>query len=101
MGSRGNNITSGPRIIRNEDNEIIFKFSGTDKTTGKRVVGMEISAFDEKSALQDIRDNGFTVTPNTLLPSEYFDAVMNNTDVNKWDWQDMTKKFRKDLKEIK
>jgi hypothetical protein len=59
---------------------------------------MEISAIDKKQAIHDIRANGYTITSNTLLPSNHYDYVMRNTNANKWDWQDMSKIVDKLLK---
>lgn len=85
-------------IERNSDGEILFKASVTDRETGTRKVGFEFSAYDIKTARNDLKANGYSVTPSTLLPRKLYDEVMNNTNVNKWDWKDAQDKFKKELK---
>ena len=72
----------------NEDGEIKFKFAGTNKQTG-RFVFMEITAPDKKSAKNDIRANGYTV--QRLYTSQVYDAVLNHSDGESWDFADATK----------
>lgn len=91
-------INLKPKITRNEFGEIYFKFAGTEKATGQKVFGIEISAKDKKTAIRDIRNNGYTISKNRLLPSQYFDNVLNNTNGNSWDWEDAVKESDKVLK---
>ena len=96
MGGRssGGARNSSP-IEYNEEGEVIFKFSGTDKSTGKRVIGMEISARTIKDAKQDIRANGYTVSANKLLPRKMFDEIMNNMNGYSWEWEEAYKEAKK------
>ena len=98
MGSVGS-ISNSLKITRNENGEIYFKFSGTEKATGQKVYGMEISAKDKETAIKDIRANGYTISKNKLLPTQYYDNVVNNTGGNSWDWEDASKEADKALKQ--
>ena len=98
MGSIGS-ISNSPKITRNENGEIYFKFSGTEKTTRQKIYGMEISAKDKETAIKDIRANGYTISKNKLLPTQYYDNVINNTNGNSWDWEEATKEANKALKQ--
>ena len=82
------NALARANLEYDEYGDIKFKFSGKDKETGAVVV-REISAYDKKSALQDIRANGFTVS--RLYTSQVYDAILNHTDGEKWDFSDATK----------
>lgn len=100
MGGRsGNANRNNPTYIeRNEYGEILFKASVTDKETGKRKVGFELSARSAKQAREDLIHNGYSVTPRTLLPRKLYDEVMNDTNGYRWDWEDAQEKFKKEEK---
>ena len=85
-------------IEYNENGEILFKCSVTDMETGKRKVGFEFSSSSPKQAREDLQANGYQVTPRTLLPQKLYDHVMNETNANKWDWEDAQELFKKELK---
>ena len=90
---------NGKEIIeRNEEGEILVKCSVTDIRTGKRKVGFEFSSSSRKQAREDLKSNGYRVTPRTLLPRKLFDKVMNETNGNDWDWDDAQKEFNTLLK---
>ena len=72
----------------NEDGEIRFKFAGTDKSTGKTVI-KDITAYDKKQAQQDIRANGFTI--KRLYTNQVYNAIINHSDGESWDYKDATK----------
>ena len=70
------------------------------KSIGRKVVGKEITAKNKQTAIKDIHANGYTISRNKLLPSKYFDNVMNATNANSWDWADATKSADKELSKL-
>lgn len=82
------NALASAQLEYNEDGEVRFRFAGTDKATG-RVVLMDIEAYDKKSAQQDIRANGYTI--QRLYTSQVYDAIINHSDGESWDYKDATK----------
>lgn len=88
----------GSDIERNADGEILFKAMVTDKETGKRR-SMEISAVSVAQAREELKRNGYSVTPRTLLPRKSFERVMNETNAYDWDWEDAQKEFKDELKQ--
>lgn len=82
------NALASAQLEYNEDGEIKFRFAGTDKSTGRFVL-RDIEAYDKKSARQDIRANGFTI--QRLYTSQVYNAILNHTDGETWDYTDATK----------
>lgn len=83
-------------IERNEDGEIIFKAMITDDKGNRRA--FQFSASSKEQARQDLKGNGYRVTPKTLLPKKLFDHVINHTNANDWDWDEAQKLFKTELK---
>lgn len=88
----------GSDIERNTDGEILFKAMVTDKETGQRRA-IEISAISAAQARDDLKRNGYSVTPRTLLPRKAFERVMDETNAYDWDWENAQKEFKNELKQ--
>ena len=74
---------SNATLKKNEDGEIAFKFYGKDKTTGRSKV-LEVYSTDLQNARSDIRANGYTI--NRIFSSNVYDAIINHTDGERWDY---------------
>lgn len=97
LGADSITFDSNPEFVKalaeaeleyNEDGEVKFKFAGKDKSSGRMVL-MEVSAMDKKSAQNDIRANGYTI--QRMYSTQVYDAIINHTDGERWDLADATK----------
>lgn len=73
------------KLTRNADGEIAFRFYGRDKRSGTSKL-MDIYASDKKTAQDDIRGNGYSVS--RLLTKDVYDAFINHTDGETWLYRD-------------
>ena len=69
------------------EDEIVWRFSGKDKETGKHA-GFEFdSQPDEKNARDNLKGNGYTVSQGLIFPKPLFKYLMDNTNVEDYDIQ--------------
>ena len=65
--------------------EIVWRFSGKDKSTGKWA-GFEFDSLPKQSnARETLSGNGYSVSQGLLFPKPVFDYVMNHTNVTDTD----------------
>lgn len=66
---------------------MLYKAIVKDKQT-KELVIIE-SEYDKKiDFINDLRGNGYMVNPLKVKKAEVFNYIMNNTNCNKWDWEE-------------
>ena len=69
------------------DNEIVWRFSGKDKETGKHA-GFEFDSMpDVKNARDNLKGNGYTVSQGLVFPKPLFNYLMDYTNVDDYDIQ--------------
>lgn len=69
------------------DNEIVWRFSGKDKETGKHA-GFEFDSMpDVKNARDNLKGNGYTVSQGLIFPKPLFKYLMDYTNLDDYDIQ--------------
>jgi hypothetical protein len=64
-----------------------YKAIATNKRTGKiEIIESEYS--NKANFIKDIRMHGFRVDTMKVKEADVFDFIMNNTNCNKWDWNE-------------
>lgn len=66
---------------------MLYKAIVKDKQT-KELIIIE-SEYDKKiDFINDLRGNGYMVNPLKVKKAEVFNYIINNTNCNKWDWEE-------------
>ena len=66
---------------------MLYKAIVKDKQT-KELIIIE-SEYDKKiDFINDLRGNGYMVNPLKVKKAEVFNYIMDNTNCNKWDWEE-------------
>lgn len=92
------NALSKVDLEYNEDGEIIFSVYATDKETGESRI-LEVSGRDKKSALNDVRKNGYTAT--RVYTKQMHRALIDYGNGRKWELRDATRVDNELLKKAK
>lgn len=64
----------------------IYKAIVTDKETKKRLT-IEREYPTKQDFIDDLHRNGYAVNPSKVKTKKEFDRIINETNLNKWDWQ--------------
>lgn len=66
---------------------MLYKAIVKDKET-KELIIIE-SEYDKKiDFINDLKGNGYLVNPSKVKKAEVFNYIIDNTNCNKWDWEE-------------
>lgn len=66
----------------------MYKAIVTDKMNGIRVI-IESESNTKAEFIHDLRVNGYAVNPVKVKTKEVFEYIMNHTNCDHWDWEEI------------